>query len=144
MFDAAAVARVLGGEAVLKTHVRSMYDLERLIAQGLPKQALRAMVEHLTSDRQVAARLMAEVVPPATYKRRRSNFTLAESERIERLARVAAAAEEVWEDQEEAREFLGAKHPMLDNRTPLDVARTELGARRVEYLLASIVYGLPV
>jgi uncharacterized protein (DUF2384 family) len=34
-------------------------------------------------------------------------------------------------------------HPLLDGRTPLDVAMTELGARRVEELLWKLFYGVP-
>ena len=66
-----------------------------------------------------------------------------ESERTERLARVIASAEYVWDDRNDAREWLNTMHPALENRTPIQAAMTELGARRVEDLLDQIVYGLP-
>jgi hypothetical protein len=36
-----------------------------------------------------------------------------------------------------------AQTPEIGNRTPVDAALTELGARQVEELMARIVYGLP-
>ena len=67
-----------------------------------------------------------------------------ESERTERLARVLAQAEYVWDDRDQAREWMSKPHRELNDRTPLEVARTELGARRVEDLLEKLFYGLPV
>ena len=68
---------------------------------------------------------------------------LADQTRVERLARVMALAEHVWESREEAREFLREPHPALDEPAPLEVAQSELGARRVERLLTKLEYGLP-
>jgi putative toxin-antitoxin system antitoxin component (TIGR02293 family) len=55
-----------------------------------------------------------------------------------------ALAEQVWENREDALEFLNAAHPLLGSRPPLEVAETELGARRVEDLLMKLEYSLPV
>ena len=33
-------------------------------------------------------------------------------------------------------------HPLLDGRTPIDAARTDLGARRTEQILNALEYGL--
>jgi putative toxin-antitoxin system antitoxin component (TIGR02293 family) len=68
----------------------------------------------------------------------------AESERLERIVRLTALAEQVWESPDEAREFLTSPHPMLEGQAPLDLAATDLGARRVEALLWKLEYSLPV
>ena len=86
---------------------------------------------------------MHRIVPEATYKRRRERLSAAESERTERLARVVAMAEDVWQDREQARRFLTTPHPEIGGKTPLDAALTELGARQSEEVMARIVYGLP-
>lgn len=39
------IANVMGGRAILKRRVHSIRDLERTIARGLPKRALRSTVE---------------------------------------------------------------------------------------------------
>ncbi|ELW9527407.1 DUF2384 domain-containing protein [Burkholderia cenocepacia] len=59
-----------------------------------------------------------------------------------RVAWIVAAATSVWSDEDDAREFLSTPHPKLEGRTSLDVALTELGARRVEELLWNF-YGPP-
>lgn len=66
-----------------------------------------------------------------------------ESERTERLSRVIATAEYLWDDGEAARLFLQTSHPLLDDQTPLDASMTELGARLVEEMLWKIFYGIP-
>jgi len=83
------------------------------------------------------------VVPEATYKRR-TRLTPSESERTERLARVIAAAEYVWNDRDDAREWLTKPHPELENRPPLEAALTELGARRAEEVLDRLFYAFPL
>jgi putative toxin-antitoxin system antitoxin component (TIGR02293 family) len=87
--------------------------------------------------------LLHGIVPSATFKRR-SRLKLHESEKTERLARVIALAELLWDDAEAAQRFLSTPHPELQNRTPLDIAATELGARQVEDLVMRAIYGLPV
>jgi putative toxin-antitoxin system antitoxin component (TIGR02293 family) len=86
--------------------------------------------------------LVYRLVPEATFKRR-ARLTQVESERTERLARVIAAANYVWEDEAAAREWLTKKHPELGDETPVDRAMSELGAREVEELLDKLFYGIP-
>jgi putative toxin-antitoxin system antitoxin component (TIGR02293 family) len=86
---------------------------------------------------------MNRVVPPATLHRRGARLKPHESERVERLARVVATALHVWGDEADARAFLTTEHALLKGRRPIDVALSELGARRVEQLLWSLFHGLP-
>lgn len=86
---------------------------------------------------------MNRIVPEATFKRRRDRLSAAESERTERMARVVATAEYVWDDPDEARRFLTTRHAALGGKRPIDAAMTELGARQVEEILGQIFHGLP-
>lgn len=138
-----SIADVMGGKAILGRHIQSIDDLEKTVAHGLPKRALRLTAERVYRSAGDARRVMFRIVPEATFKRR-TRLSAAESERTERLARVIAAAEHVWNDQEDAREWLTKPHPELGTRTPLESAMTELGARRVEDLLDRLFYGIPV
>jgi putative toxin-antitoxin system antitoxin component (TIGR02293 family) len=142
--DAARIAHILGGERVLRARVRSLRDLERAIQRGLPKRSLVAAVERIATDPGERNELIARIVPTPTFRRRRTVLKPAESERTERFARVIALAEDVWGDQAQARRFLKTPHPLLESRRPLDVARTELGARQVEELLLELLHGLAV
>src|ERR671928_58992 len=82
-------------------------------------------------------RVQQIVVPRSTLQRREEEGRLrpAESERLERIARLATLAEQVWESPEEAQRFLTSPHPQLDNEAPIDLAASDLGTRRVETLL---------
>ena len=136
------VAVIMGGQAVLGTHVASMRELTESVLAGLPKQALRKTAQSLFDEPRQVTQLMYQLVPEATYKRR-TRLTPAESERTERLARVIAAAEHVWEDRKDAREWMTHPHPELNGQTPLQRSMSELGAREVEQLLDKLLYGLP-
>jgi putative toxin-antitoxin system antitoxin component (TIGR02293 family) len=137
-----SIADVMGGKTILGRHIRSMDDLERTVSHGLPKRALRLTAERLYPSAGEARRVMFRIVPEATFKRR-TRLSTEESERTERLARVIAAAEHAWNDQDDAREWLTKPHPELGKRTPFEVGMTELGARRVEELLDRLYYGIP-
>jgi len=138
------VAEVMGGIPVLGRPVRSLQELSQAVLRGLPKDALKRTVRRVFPEPTEANEIMNRIVPSATYKRRRHTLKVDESERTERLARVIASAEYVWNDAEKARHWLVKPHPELGLRSPVDTALTELGARQVEDLLDSIFYGLPV
>ncbi len=144
MVEAKRIARVLGGRVVLGKSVASIEDLEEMVTEGLPKVALRTAVRRVFLAAREANRYLYRIVPEATYKRRAGRLRASESERTERLARVIAAAESAWDDQEDAREWLTKPHPELGERTPMECALTELGARQVESLIDRLQYGLPV
>jgi putative toxin-antitoxin system antitoxin component (TIGR02293 family) len=120
----------------------SFAELDEQVANGLPKDALKASVDRVCASGEDRKKLLYRIIPEATYKRRRSHLTADESERTERLARVFATTEYVWNSEDDARAFLSTPHPMLQGRTPLDVSMTELGARRVEALLWKLYYGI--
>jgi putative toxin-antitoxin system antitoxin component (TIGR02293 family) len=143
MMEARHIGEVLGGARILGRPVRSLGELASAVEHGLPKATLRSVARHVYEDAGEQRAIMQRIVPEATYKRRRERLSPAESERTERLARVVAMAEEVWEDREEARRFLTTPHAELRGRTPLDAAMTELGARQAEEVMARLIYGLP-
>jgi putative toxin-antitoxin system antitoxin component (TIGR02293 family) len=116
--------------------------LDSLVTNGLPKHALKAIIDNIGLNTEERKQLLYRIVPEATYKRRRDKLNAEESERTERLARIYATAQYVWNSEEEARLFLHAPHPLLQGRSPLDISKTELGARRVEELLWRLYYGI--
>ncbi len=142
--DVLKVAQNLGGSKVLKEDVASVADLERAVGRGLPFAALKYVVRHFPQRQKT--RVQQIVVPRSTLQRREEEGRLrpAESERLERIARLATLAEQVWESSEEAQRFLTAPHPQLENQAPIDLAATDLGTRRVETLLWKLEHSLPV
>ena len=57
---------------------------------------------------------------------------------------VTKVAKDVWCSDEDADRFMHHPHPLLERRTPFDIAETEEGAKRVETILQKIRWGLPV
>jgi putative toxin-antitoxin system antitoxin component (TIGR02293 family) len=138
--DPQRIANVMG----LPQRIRSLSDLADVVRSGLPKSALRASASRLFKSAAAQTELIHKVISEATFKRRQDLLKPDESERTERLARVIATAEYVWDDEEDARRFLTTPHCELAGKRPIDVALTELGARQIEELLWKLFYGLPV
>lgn len=134
----------MGGHQVLGRSVHSLQDLSQAVLRGLPKDALKRTVRRVFPEPTEANEVMNRIIPSATYKRRRHLLKVEESERTERLARVIAAAEYIWNDVEKAHRWLVKPHPELGCKSPVDSALTELGARQVEDILDRIFYGIPV
>ena len=132
------IAHLLG----LPQRITSIEDLEGQVEAGLPKASLEAVARRVYGSAPEAVALMQRVIPAATFHRRTDGLKPQEGQRVERLARVIATAEHVWADADDARVFLSTAHPMLDDKRPIEVALTELGARRVETLLWALFHGV--
>jgi putative toxin-antitoxin system antitoxin component (TIGR02293 family) len=64
-----------------------------------------------------------------------------ESDRLARLARIQALAEDVFGDVVKANRWLRERLGILSGRAPLELAQTDAGARVVEQILAKIDWG---
>lgn len=134
------ISRKLGGERVLGRELESDADLARAVGERLPLGALDSMRASGFSE----AEISRFVLPPRTRRHRearREPLTIEESDRLVRLARIQALAEDVFGDAEKANRWLREELGILDGKAPLDFARTEAGARIVEQILAKIDWG---
>lgn len=117
--------------------------IEKAVERGLPRKALRHVAEWLAGGDQARVSILEwGVVPKTTLERRLTQLSPKESERTERVARLAVHARRALGTEAEAREFMTTPHPELDGRSPLDAARTDLGTRRTEQILNALEYGL--
>jgi putative toxin-antitoxin system antitoxin component (TIGR02293 family) len=86
-----------------------------------------------------------ELVIPERTVRHRANknepLSVEESDRLVRLARIEAIAEQTFEDAGKASIWLRRPLAELDHRSPLEMASTEAGARGDETILAKIAWG---
>lgn len=138
------IAAVLGGRKVLGKAAATAFDFTDLIETGLPHSALEHVKNALKlTDREVSDALD---ISGKTITRLRHapgrRLSPSISDRLYRFARLYALAEEVLEDKEQARDWLRSPQVGLNNRTPLDLMRTEAGAREVESLLVRIEHGV--
>jgi putative toxin-antitoxin system antitoxin component (TIGR02293 family) len=136
------IVRLLGGAKAVGRTVRSLADLDHAIQAGLPRAALEHLMAAVAPEGD-RARLRNRVVPRASFQRSKV-LSAAHSATTERLARVTALAQSVWEDDAKAQRFLWSEHPELGQRKPIEVALTELGAREVEEVIQRGLHGLPV
>jgi putative toxin-antitoxin system antitoxin component (TIGR02293 family) len=136
-----AVVEELGGEQTLGRALSSERELREAIREGLPP----AVVEELMRASGLTLKEMASALDlsPRSLQRRRRAGRLAryESDRLYRLARIVALANEYLGDHERAIRWL--KHPnrALGGLAPVAAIDTELGARQVENILGRIAYG---
>jgi putative toxin-antitoxin system antitoxin component (TIGR02293 family) len=119
----------------------SPYLLISQIENGLPVNSVERVARLLApQDAQFKYRL----VPKATYERRKASHRLSSDEgtRLARVARVWGMALDVWQTDDDAREFLFRPHAMLEDRRPIDlVIQSEIGAELVLDVLGGLKYG---
>ena len=72
----------------------------------------------------------------------RSPLDAATGDRLYRLSKIIAVAEEVLEDPDNAISWLRRPQPALRGQIPLDLLATQAGADEVETLLRRIDYGV--
>lgn len=136
------VARQLGGARAVRRPIRSPLDLARAVEGGLPVETADALVGGGALD---AAELYRLVVPRRTLSHRRAHggrLTPAESDRLARVARTIALAEDTLGTPSKARTWLRRPNRALDGSDPLGLLATEQGARTVEAVLDRLAYGV--
>lgn len=141
MIDPHTIAEAMGGEPVLKTPVHSMLDLHKVIVHGVPKAAVAFLGR--TFANVMPTQDFAAIFTSASTMKRAGPLSLAAGERVQRVARLTALAERTFGDRDKGVAWLTTAHPMLGRATPLELARTEIGARQVERLLTNILFDLP-
>lgn len=141
LIEPQTIADAMGGEAVLKTSVRSMLDLHEVVLHGVPKAAV-AYLGRTYADVMPSQDFAALFTSVSTMKRP-GPLPLAAGERLQRVARLTALAERTFDSRDKGVAWLTTAHPMLGRATPLELAKTEIGARQVERLLANILFDLP-
>lgn len=136
-----AVVAELGGKRILGRSLSSDRDMREAIRDGFPP----AVVEELMRASGLTLKELAVALDLSSrsLQRRRRSGKLAryESDRLYRLARLVAIANEYLGDPERARRWL--KHPnrALGGLAPVAAIDTEVGARQVENILGRIAYG---
>ncbi len=134
------VVRKLGGASVLGQDVRSQAELALVVLGRLPLAALKGLAEAGFAEQEIER----FVIPERTRRHRaekKQKLTVEESDRAVRLLRIQTLAEETFESREKANLWLRRPLAELSGESPLNVARTEAGARVVETILAKIAWG---
>lgn len=114
------------------------------ISKGLATSILATIQSRLQISNKQLSDLM--MVSPRTLDRRKKEDSLPpdESERGYRIARLTDRAYQVFEDPDKVARWFSEPNYVLGNKKPLDLAKTEPGARLVEQLLGRIEHGITV
>lgn len=127
---------------LLKEQELSLPQVIREIENGLPVSSFTA----IRNDLGITDKELAQVirVPKSTLavRKKRGRFSFEESERLYRVQRLLRKAVDVFGDLEMARKWLKDKAYGLGNVSPLEFAKTEIGAREVENLLGRLEHGV--
>lgn len=142
MEPARGIAETLGGRKVLGRRISSLEDLREELRRGLPFRAAEEVVKKFgiaTDELSVALH-----IPRRTIARRKKAGKLPadESDRLLRLARIAAQAARVLGTHEKASRWLHEPNRALGNRIPLSLLDTDVGTRQVEDVLGRIEHGI--
>jgi putative toxin-antitoxin system antitoxin component (TIGR02293 family) len=136
------VAAILGVKSRRGKAMTSL-DLAEEVKRGVSPAAVDRVVQFIAPN-DVSFR--DRLVPKATLARRKAGaerrLSPEESDKVARMAALWAMALAVWQSPEAAQRFLAAPHPLLNGRSPSEIAvETEIGARAVEELLGQLKYG---
>jgi len=136
-----AVIKELGGKRTLRRTLSSDAQLRDAIREGFPPAVVQALLQ--ASGLTLKELAAALDLSPRSLQRRRRSGRLAqyESDRLYRLARIVAIANEYLGDHERATRWLKRPNLALGGIAPVSAMDTELGARQVENVLGRIAYG---
>ena len=113
------------------------------VKKGLPYQTFERFQRNtsLPVDRVIA--LVDIPRRTLTRRKREGNFSPDESDRLLRAAMLFGKTLGLFEgDRDAATEWLSTAQPALGGTVPLDIARSEVGAREVERLIGRLEHGV--
>ena len=122
---------------------RNWPELVARIERGLPYSAIEQLQRNAGLDPDLLSQWIQ--IAPRTLARRKVQGRLSpeESDRLLRAARIFGCALGLFHgDRAGAVEWLSHEMPALDGATPIELSRTEVGAREVEDLIGRIRYGV--
>lgn len=135
---------IVGGPKMLGLDApgqRQTTGLLQVIRNGFPARTVEYIVD---SGRLNMVEVNRVVLPRKTWSNRKKVGTLTseQSDRLLRVARTIALAEEVFGQEKKADIWLRRPTTALGGERPLDLLDTEEGAREVETLLTRIAHGI--
>jgi putative toxin-antitoxin system antitoxin component (TIGR02293 family) len=137
-----AVAERLGGAAVLQHDIRTELEWVEALREGLPPDAVDALVNGGELTREEAYWLVIPRRTLALRRQKKQPLTPDESGKLARVARTLALAEDTFQNREKAARWLRKPNRGLEGQLPLELLTTEVGARVVEQALLRIAHGI--
>ncbi|WP_288198979.1 antitoxin Xre/MbcA/ParS toxin-binding domain-containing protein [uncultured Pleomorphomonas sp.] len=139
--EAVKVVEIVGGERTLGKTIRNTRDLIAAVRAGFPAATVEYVVD---AGKMSLTEVDFAVMPRKTLTRRRKAgmLTAEQSDRLVRVARVIALAEETFGSPDKAKAWLRRETSPLGGVSPMSLLDTTEGAAQVEQLLNRIAYGV--
>ena len=132
------VAERLGGEEVLKREVRSDLELAEIIHEGLPYRTLDFVIDTDLVELKEIHVLIAPRRTLAHRKEKQGTLSPEQSDRLARLVRMMARAEEALGSREKGQRWMRKPNRALSGRRPIELLESDIGSRMVERILGRI------
>jgi putative toxin-antitoxin system antitoxin component (TIGR02293 family) len=136
------------GVAALKQERASVADLARQFThENIERGVAASIVGKIVAADVLSRSEIERLVPARTLARRiaaRERLKSEEADAIGRVVRLTEYAQRMLGDRHFAHKWLRLPVPSLKNRIPIELARTDAGAREVEAALTRIAYGVYV
>jgi putative toxin-antitoxin system antitoxin component (TIGR02293 family) len=136
------IATVLGGPAVFGEKVSTAEQLHGRLRAGLPHAALETLMTRFEFGRDDVSRVLHLPLRTIARRKRERRLQADESDRLCRLARIAAHTEDVLGNAAKAARWLRTPNRALAGQAPLALLDNDLGSRQVEELLGRIEHGV--
>jgi len=120
---------------------RSEFDLAEIVENGLPTESLALLKQQGLSFTEISE----IVISPRTLKHRRArgeHLSHEETDRMVRVARIVALADDIFGDHSKALLWLRIEDDRIGGRRPLSMLQTDAGGRLIESMLWQIDEGI--
>jgi putative toxin-antitoxin system antitoxin component (TIGR02293 family) len=142
MISTDSIISLWGGPAILGCIIHSENELIPLLRQGLPFIALEKLMEAFSLSRDEISGILNLPVRTLTRRKQSQRLESAESDRLYRLSRVLAHAENVLGSRSRATQWLHRPNGALNGVTPLGLLDTDIGAHQVDDVLGRLEHGI--
>lgn len=135
----------LGGAkkaGIQRSDLMSPLGVVGVVKRGLPYASAAYAREHLGMQRKVFDAVMPRQTLSSTQKSSRKRLTAAQSEKLIRIARAYAMAEEAFGGRERGEYWMKTQNPALDGARPVELLDTASGGELIEQMLGRMMYGV--
>jgi putative toxin-antitoxin system antitoxin component (TIGR02293 family) len=136
------ITTLLGGPRTLGRRMKSSDDLLDAVRRGFPYAALERLMESMGFTREEVERIVALPTRTLTRRKQSKHLQAAESDRLLRVARVAAHAVVTLGSEPKAAQWLHRPNRGLGGKAPLTLLDTDLGTTQVDDVLTRIDHGV--
>lgn len=121
----------------------SAIDRTEIVRQGLSIASFKRVAQrYQLSDAMLSKTIGTSVRSIVRLQKEHKPLNATWSDRLYRIARIAAQAEDVFEHPQTATNWLKRPNRSLDGRSPIELLDTDIGTEQVAELLDRIEYGV--